>query len=70
MTILRVEHLTKDYKRGRGVFDISFEIKKGEVFSDPMEPEKQRPSDICSDSVNRKKELQISLAWMPGKSRR
>ena len=32
MTILRVEHLTKDYKRGRGVFDISFEIKKGEVF--------------------------------------
>ena len=32
MTILRVEHLTKDYKRGRGVFDVSFEIKKGEVF--------------------------------------
>jgi ABC-2 type transport system ATP-binding protein len=32
MTILRVEHLTKDYKKGRGVFDISFEIKQGEVF--------------------------------------
>ncbi|MGB7595425.1 MAG: ABC transporter ATP-binding protein [Erysipelotrichaceae bacterium] len=32
MTILRVDHLTKDYKKGRGVFDISFEIKQGEVF--------------------------------------
>lgn len=32
MTILRVDHLTKDYKKGRGVFDISFEIQEGEVF--------------------------------------
>lgn len=27
-----VENLTKDYGHGRGVFDVSFEIKKGEVF--------------------------------------
>ena len=27
-----VENLTKDYGHGRGVFDVSFEIGKGEVF--------------------------------------
>ena len=32
MSILKVEHLTKDYGHGRGVFDISFEVAKGEVF--------------------------------------
>lgn len=30
--IIEVNHLTKDYGFGRGVFDISFYIKKGEVF--------------------------------------
>ena len=30
--ILQVEHLTKDYGSGRGVFDVSFTVKKGEVF--------------------------------------
>lgn len=30
--ILQVEHLTKDYGSGRGVFDVSFGVKKGEVF--------------------------------------
>lgn len=32
MEIIQVEHLTKDYGYGRGVFDVSFSIQKGEVF--------------------------------------
>lgn len=32
MAILQVEHLTKDYGHGRGVFDVSFSVEKGEVF--------------------------------------
>jgi ABC-2 type transport system ATP-binding protein len=32
MSVIRVENLTKDYGRGRGVFDISFEVENGEVF--------------------------------------
>ena len=30
--IIKVQNLTKDYGQNRGVFDISFEVKKGEVF--------------------------------------
>lgn len=30
--MIRVDHLTKDYGFGRGVFDVSFEVKQGEVF--------------------------------------
>ncbi len=32
MEEIKVEHLTKDYGHGRGVFDVSFAINKGEVF--------------------------------------
>ena len=32
MSILKVEHLTKDYGFNKGVFDVSFEIEAGEVF--------------------------------------
>lgn len=32
MHIIEVDHLTKDYGFGRGVFDISFHVDKGEVF--------------------------------------
>lgn len=32
MNVLEVEHLTKDYGSGRGVFDVSFAVKEGEVF--------------------------------------
>lgn len=32
MSIVEVNHLTKDYGSGRGVFDVSFYINKGEVF--------------------------------------
>ncbi len=32
MSIIEVNHLTKDYGSGRGVFDVSFQIEKGEVF--------------------------------------
>lgn len=31
-SIIKVENLTKDYGNNRGVFGISFEVKKGEVF--------------------------------------
>lgn len=30
--IINVKSLTKDYGHGRGVFDVSFEVRKGEVF--------------------------------------
>ena len=29
---IEVHNLTKDYKKGRGIFDFDFEVKKGEVF--------------------------------------
>lgn len=32
MSIIEVKNLTKDYGEGRGVFDVSFKIEKGEVF--------------------------------------
>lgn len=32
MSVLKVEHLTKDYGKSKGVFDVSFEIEQGEVF--------------------------------------
>ena len=32
MSVIEVDHLTKDYGSGRGVFDVSFKIEKGEVF--------------------------------------
>lgn len=32
MSVISVDHLTKDYGRGHGVFDISFDIPEGEVF--------------------------------------
>ena len=32
MNIINVEHLTKDYGFGRGVFDVSIHVEKGEVF--------------------------------------
>ena len=30
--VIIVDHLTKDYGHGRGVFDVSFIVHKGEVF--------------------------------------
>ena len=30
--VIEVENLTQDYGHNRGVFDVSFNIKKGEVF--------------------------------------
>ncbi len=32
MSVIEVSNLTKDYGSGRGVFDVSFKIEKGEVF--------------------------------------
>jgi ABC-2 type transport system ATP-binding protein len=32
MSVIAVEHLTKDYGQGRGVFDVTFEVRRGEVF--------------------------------------
>lgn len=32
MSVIEVEHLTKDYGSGRGVFDVSFHVDSGEVF--------------------------------------
>jgi len=32
MSVIQVENLTKDYGHNRGVFDVSFEVHKGEVF--------------------------------------
>lgn len=30
--VIEVKNLTKDYESGRGVLDVSFVVKKGEVF--------------------------------------
>ena len=32
MNVIRVEHLTRDYGGGKGVFDASFQVSQGEVF--------------------------------------
>jgi ABC-2 type transport system ATP-binding protein len=32
LSVLKVEHLIKDYGKGKGVFDVSFEVEQGEVF--------------------------------------
>jgi ABC-2 type transport system ATP-binding protein len=32
VSVIKVEHLTKDYGNNKGVFDVTFEIDKGEVF--------------------------------------
>lgn len=32
MSVIEVNHLTKDYGSGRGVFDVSFRVEEGEVF--------------------------------------
>ena len=32
LNIINIDHLTKDYGNGKGVFDISIKIKKGEVY--------------------------------------
>ena len=29
--LIEIHHITKDYGRQRGVFDLSFQVKKGEV---------------------------------------
>ena len=31
MSVIEISHITKDYGRGRGVFDVSFGVKQGEV---------------------------------------
>ena len=32
MAYMDIKHLTKDYGKGRGIFDLSLEIEKGEIF--------------------------------------
>jgi ABC-2 type transport system ATP-binding protein len=32
MSVIEVKHLTKDYGHGRGIFDVSLRVDKGEVF--------------------------------------
>ena len=32
MNSIEIEHLTKDYGNGKGVFDVSLAIKQGEVY--------------------------------------
>ncbi|MFS8351376.1 ABC transporter ATP-binding protein [Bacillus nitratireducens] len=32
MAVIQIDHLTKDYGHNRGVFDVSFKVKKGEVY--------------------------------------
>ncbi|MGI6070870.1 MAG: ABC transporter ATP-binding protein [Blautia sp.] len=31
MSVIEINHITKDYGQGRGVFDVSFSVEKGEV---------------------------------------
>ena len=32
MGIISIENLTKDYGKGRGVFDVSLQVEKGEIY--------------------------------------
>jgi len=32
MSVMEIDNLTRDYGKGRGVFDLSFSVEKGEVF--------------------------------------
>lgn len=32
MSVINIEHLTRDYGGGKGIFDVSFQVNKGEVF--------------------------------------
>ncbi len=32
MSVIEVKHVTKDYGRGRGIFDVSFKVEEGEAF--------------------------------------
>lgn len=32
MAVIEIDHLTKDYGHGRGVFDVTFQVEKGEVY--------------------------------------
>lgn len=32
MSVIEVKHLTKDYGKGRGLFDVSIKVEKGEVY--------------------------------------
>ncbi|MEK4427399.1 ABC transporter ATP-binding protein [Solibacillus sp. FSL K6-1523] len=32
MTVISLQHVTKDYGHGRGIFDVSFNVKKGTVY--------------------------------------
>lgn len=32
MSIIKVDNLTKTYKNGKGIFDVNFDVKEGEVF--------------------------------------
>ena len=32
MSVINVQNLTRDYGSGKGLFDVSFQVKKGEVF--------------------------------------
>lgn len=32
MSVIRIEHLTRDYGGGKGVFDLTMDVGEGEVF--------------------------------------
>ena len=32
MSVINVQNLTRDYGSGKGLFDVSFQVKKGEIF--------------------------------------
>ena len=32
MGYIKIDNVSKDYGQGRGIFNINFEVKKGEVF--------------------------------------
>lgn len=31
MSVIEISHITKDYGKGRGVFDVSFSVEQGQV---------------------------------------
>ena len=53
---IELSHITKDYGNNRGVFDVSFTVKTGEVFGflGPNGAGKPLPSASCWDLSVRK----------------
>lgn len=57
--VVKVDHVTKDYGKGRGNFDMSFNVHKGEAFGWSAKMVQERPQSFVKlwDLSNRLVEI-------------